>query len=755
LDNLHSAYFDALRPAAAAVPCPFDAMTDTVRIALAMTISASLAAGCAPTPPPTGASPGIDAARADVTPPVAERRPHELVAHGHARVDDYYWMRDRDDPEVIRYLEAENAYMEAVMAHTEGLQERIFEEIRARIQEDDASVPYRLRDYWYYTRYEEGRDYPIYARKRGSLDAPEEIMLDVNELAEGHDFYQVMGMSVSEGQDLIAFAADTVGRRISTIYFKDLTTGEMLDDAIPNVTGNMAWAADNRTLFYSRQDPETLRSYQIYRHVLGTDPIDDKLVFQEDDTTFRTFVFRTKSRDYVVVGSSQTLSNEYRYLRADEPEGDFRMILPRERGHEHSVDHFGDHWYIRTNDNARNFRLVRAPIEDASRGRWEEVIPHRDNVYLGSFEIFRDHLVLTERQDGLVNLRVRPWTGDGEHYIEFEDPAYLAYISTNPEFDTTVLRFGYTSLTTPTSIYDYDMAARERTLLKRDEVIGAFDPANYESERFFATARDGTRVPVSLVYRKDLRQPGAQPLLLYGYGSYGASMDATFSSIRLSLLDRGFVYAIAHIRGGQEMGREWYDSGKLLDKKNTFTDFIDVAEHLVAGGYTAPEMLYAMGGSAGGLLMGAVINERPDLFHGVVAAVPFVDVVTTMLDESIPLTTFEYDEWGNPNDPEYYEYMLSYSPYDQVRAQAYPHMLVTSGLHDSQVQYWEPTKWVAKLRREKTDDNVLLLKTNMEAGHGGASGRYHRWREIAFDYAFLLDLAGLAEVEPRGASALR
>jgi oligopeptidase B len=679
LENLHSAYFDALRPAAAAVPCPLDAMTDPIRIALAMTISASLAASCAPTPPPTGASPGIDAARADVTPPVAERRPHELVAHGHARVDDYYWMRDRDDPEVIRYLEAENAYMETVMAHTEGLQERLFEEIRTRIKEDDASVPYRLRDYWYYTRYEEGRDYPIYARKRGSLDAPEEIMLDVNELAEGHDFYQVMGMSVSEGQDLVAFAADTVGRRISTIYFKDLTTGEMLDDVIPNVTGNMAWAADNRTLFYSRQDPETLRSYQIYRHVLGTDPVDDQLVFQEDDTTFRTFVFRTKSRDYIVVGSSQSLSNEYRYLRADEPDGDFRMILPRERNHEHSVQHFGDHWYIRTNDGARNFRLVRAPIEDASRDRWEEVIPHRDNVYLGSFEIFRDHLVLSERQDGLVHLRVRPWTGDGEHYIEFEDPAYLAYISTNPEFDTSVLRFGYTSLTTPTSIYDYDMAARERTLLKRDEVIGAFDPADYRSERFFATARDGTPVPVSLVYRRDLRQPGAQPLLLYGYGSYGASMDATFSSIRLSLLDRGFVYAIAHIRGGQEMGREWYDSGKLLNKKNTFTDFIDVAEHLVAGGYTAPEMLYAMGGSAGGLLMGAVINERPDLFHGVVAAVPFVDVVTTMLDESIPLTTFEYDEWGNPNDPEYYEYMLSYSPYDQVRAQAYPHMLVPSG----------------------------------------------------------------------------
>jgi oligopeptidase B len=443
-----------------------------------------------------------------------------------------------------------------------------------------------------------------------------------------------------------------------------------------------------------------------------------------------------------VIGSSQTLSNEYRYLRASQPAGDFELFMPRQRGHEYSIDHFGGHFYIRTNDGAENFRLMRAPVGRTAREHWEEVLPHRDDVLLQNFEIFRDHLVVSERRNGLPRLRIRPWTGSGEHYIEFEEPSYLAYISTNREFDTRLLRFGYTSLTTPTSIYDYDMQSRERELLKRDEVLGGYDPADYRTERLEATARDGTRVPVSLVYRREQRRDGPQPLLLYGYGAYGASTEPTFSSIRLSLLDRGFIYAIAHVRGGQELGRRWYDDGKLLKKQNTFTDFIDVAEHLVARHYTSPGHLYAQGGSAGGLLMGAVINIRPDLFHGVIAAVPFVDVVTTMLDASIPLTTGEYDEWGNPNDPTYYKYMLSYSPYDNVTAQQYPHLLVTSGLHDSQVQFWEPTKWVARLRARREGDSRLLLRTNMEAGHGGASGRYRRWREIAFEYAFLLDLAG-------------
>ena len=454
----------------------------------------------------------------------------------------------------------------------------------------------------------------------------------------------------------------------------------------------------------------------------------------------------------MVIGSSHTLSNEYRVLRADRPDGEFRVFLPRERGHEHSIDHVGDHFYIRTNDDARNFRLMRTPVDRTAREHWEEVIPHRDDVYLSGFELFRDHLVLSERRNGMTELHVRPWDGQGEHYVRFDEEAYVVYPSANPELDTNVLRLGYQSMTTPSTIYDYDMETRELTLLKRDEVLGGYEPAEYRTERVFATAGDGTRVPVSMVYRRDLRQDGPQPLLLYGYGSYGSSMDPGFSSIRLSLLDRGFVYAIAHIRGGQEFGRDWYERGKLLEKRNTFTDFIDAAEHLVEAGYTAPDRLYAQGGSAGGLLMGAVVNMRPDLFHGAIAAVPFVDIMTTMLDESIPLTTFEYDEWGDPRDPEYYEYMLGYSPYDNVTEQAYPNLLVTAGLHDSQVQYWEAAKWVARLRRHNTGDGTILLRTNMDAGHGGAAGRYQRWREIAFEYAFLLELAGLADVEPRGAS---
>ncbi len=680
------------------------------------------------------------------TPPMAQRRPHRLEMHGDVRVDDYFWLRERENPEVIAYLEAENAWTQAVMAHTEGLQVQLFEEIKARIKQDDSSVPYLLDGYWYYTRYEDGKEYPIYCRKRGSLDAEEEIILDVNPLAEGHGFYAASGRQVSVNGEILAFAADTVGRRKYTILFKDLRTGEMLDDVLPMTTSNLTWANDNRTVFYTRQDPETLRWYRIYRHTLGTDPAQDERVYEEPDETFRTFVFRTKSRRYIMIGSSQTLATEYRYVDADRPDGTFTIILPREREHEYQVDHFGDYFYIRTNDQAENFRLVRAPVATPSREHWEEVIGHRDDVLFEDFDIFSDYLVVTERRNGLIELRVRPWNGEDEHYIDFDEPTYMAYTTTNLDFDTRRLRFGYTSLTTPTSTYDYDMASRERTLLKRTEVLGEFDPADYATERIYAWTHDGVRVPISLVYRRDLRHDGPNQLLLYAYGSYGFSMDARFSSPRLSLLDRGFIYAIAHIRGGSEMGRWWYEQGKLFHKRNTFTDFIAAADYLVREGYTSPDMLYAQGGSAGGLLMGAIANMRPDLFDGIVARVPWVDVVTTMLDASIPLTTSEYDEWGDPNDRNYYEYMLSYSPYDNVTAQDYSHMLVTTGLHDSQVQYWEPAKWVARLRALKTDDNRLLLKTNLEAGHGGASGRYRRYRETAFVYAFLLDLAGLAPV---------
>jgi len=679
------------------------------------------------------------------TPPVAKIQPQELKAHGQVRVDNYYWLKDREDPEVIAYLEDENEYLDRTLRHTKKLQQKIFDEIKDRIKPDDSSVPYKREGYYYYSRYDEGLEYPIYCRKEGSLDAPEEIMLDGNERAEGHEFYSVRGLSVSSGRDILAFGEDTVGRRFYTIRFKNLTTGEILEDVIPDVTGNLAWANDNRTLFYSRQDPETLRSYQIYRHELGTDPARDVLVYREDDETFRCYVFKTKSREMIMVVSSQTLSDEYHYLSADDPRGQFTLVQPRERDLEYSVDHYAGRFYIRTNWNAKNFRLMETPVTNPGKENWREIIAHRDDVFLSSFELFKDYLVLQERKEGLNQIRVMPWQGGEEYYLDFGEPAYLAYISTNTEFDTTLLRYGYTSMTTPNSTYDFDMVTRQRTLLKQDEVLGDFDPANYMTDRLFAEARDGTRVPISIVYPRNFQRDGSHPLLLYAYGSYGSSMDATFSSSRLSLLDRGFAYAIAHVRGGQEMGRQWYEDGKLLHKKNTFTDFIDCAEFLVAGGYTSSDRLFAMGASAGGLLMGAITNMQPDLFKGVVAHVPWVDVITTMLDPSIPLTTSEYDEWGNPEDREYYDYMLSYSPYDNVTAQDYPNLLVTTGLHDSQVQYWEPAKWVAKLRALKTDDNLVLLKTNLEAGHGGATGRYKRHKETALSYAFMLDLVGIED----------
>jgi len=685
---------------------------------------------------------------ASIEPPMAKTDPVKLEMHGDVRTDEYFWLREREDPEVIAYLEAENEYTEAMTAHTNDLQEALFKEIVGRIKQDDSSVPYKDGAYWYYTRYEEGGDYPIFARKRGSLDVKEEIMINANELADGHEFYSIRGIDVSSGDNILAYSQDTVGRRFYTVRFKNLDTGELLDDVITDVTGNVAWANDNKTIFYTKQDKESLLWNQIYRHELGTSIADDVLVYEEPDDTFSAFVFKTKSKDYVIIGAEQTLSSEYRYLDASDPTGSFEVIQPREENHEYSVDHYGNYFYVRTNWEATNFRLMRAPLVIVDKMHWEEVIPNREDVFLQGFEIFRDHLVLSERNEGLLQLRVRPWDGSEEHYLDFGEPAYRAGISTNPEFDTQILRYSYTSMTTPNSTYDYDMVTREKTLLKEQAVLGGFDKSDYTTERIFAKARDGVKVPVSIVYKKDTPLDGASALLLYAYGSYGASMDATFSFSRLSLLNRGVVYAIAHIRGGQEMGRQWYENGKLFKKKNTFTDFIDVAEHLIEEGYADPDRVFARGGSAGGLLMGAVTNMRPDLWRGVIAHVPWVDVVTTMLDDSIPLTTSEYDEWGDPNEKAYYDYMLSYSPYDNVAAKDYPNMLVTTGLHDSQVQYWEPAKWVAKIRALRTDDKRLILKTNMEAGHGGATGRLKRHKETAFEYAFLMDLAGIHSIHP-------
>ncbi len=689
--------------------------------------------------------PSGDAASAAPKPPLAEIVPKELTIHGHTRVDNYYWLNERENPKVLAYLEAENAYLKAVLKHTEPLQKKLYDEIIARIKQTDLSVPFRSEGYYYYTRYDEGKDYPVYCRKKGSLEAPEEVMLDVNAMAEGHGYYSVTGLTVSSDNNLLAYGVDTVSRRKYTIRFKDLATGETLPDAIPVTTGAAAWANDNKTVFYTQIDDTTLRSQKVFRHVLGTPVESDVLVFHEADETFNTGAYKTKSKRYIFIVSGSTLSTEFRYVPADTPAAAFKVFQPRERDLEYDVDHYGDRFYVRTNLGAKNFRLMTAPLGKTGKADWVELIPHRDDVLVEGFELFKGALVVGERKNGLVQARIMPWNKGPEHYVDFGEEAYSAWLGNNPEFDTEWLRYGYESMTTPSSTFDYNMATREKKLLKQEEVLGGFDAANYKAERHYATARDGVKVPVSLVYRKGFVRDGTAPCLLYGYGSYGASSDADFSSARLSLLDRGFVYAIAHIRGGQEMGRAWYEDGKLLKKKNTFTDFIDCAGFLVAEKFADPGRLFAEGGSAGGLLMGAVVNMRPDLFKGALVGVPFVDVITTMLDKSIPLTTGEFDEWGNPEVKEYYDYMLSYSPYDQLEAKAYPALLVTTGWQDSQVQYFEPAKWVAKLRVTKTDKNPLLLWTNIEGGHGGVSGRFRRLEQLAMEYAFLLDLAGIKE----------
>lgn len=678
--------------------------------------------------------------------PTVKKIPKELSVHGDTRIDNYYWLNDPKNPEVIAYLEAENAYKDQMLAHTKDFQEKLFEEMKGRIKEDDQSVPYKDNGYYYLTRYVQGGEYPIYARKKGNLEAKEEILLNVNELAKPYGYFNVTGLSVSPDNKILAYNEDTLSRRIYTIKFKNLETGEMLADQVPGVEGySPAWANDNKTVFYVAKDLETLRGYKVMKHRLGTPAAQDQEIFNEKDETFNLAIGKTKSKKYIMFASSQTLSSEYWVLDANKPDDKFRVIQPRERNLEYSVDHSGDKFYILTNLDAKNFRLMEAAESKTAKNDWKEVIAHRSDVLLEGMDIFKSYLVLSERKNGITQLRVRPWDGSAEHYLEFPEAAYVASTTINLEYDTDLLRLNYQSMSTPSTTFDYNMKSKAFKQLKQQEVLGGFNPNDYQTERVYVTARDGAKIPVSIVYKKGFKKDGKGPLLLYAYGSYGYSMDPSFSSSRLSLLNRGFGYAIAHIRGGQEMGRQWYEDGKLLKKKNTFTDYIDCGDWLVANNYTNKDNLYAMGGSAGGLLMGAVANMRPDLFKGMVAAVPFVDVITTMLDETIPLTTFEFDEWGNPKNKEYYDYMKSYSPYDNVEAKTYPAMLVTTGLHDSQVQYFEPAKWVAKMREIRKDKNPLLLHTNMEAGHGGASGRFKALRETAMEFAFLLDLAGKNE----------
>lgn len=689
-------------------------------------------------------------------PQKAKKIPEKLKIHDDIRIDNYFWMRLSDEQkkaenpdsqtiDVINYLNQENEYLKNVMSHTEVFQKKLYDEIVGRIKKDDQSVPVKDNGYSYYTRFEQGEDYALYCRKEIKDNTKEQILLNGPELAKGFSYYGIGKRSISPNNKLLTYGIDTVSRRQYTIYLKNLETGELLLDVLSNTNGSAIWANDNKTIYYTTKEPVTLRTYRIYKHIIGTNQTEDELVFEEKDDTFSCGIYKTKSKKYLMIYCSQTLSTEIRYLDANTPNGKWQIIQPREKDLRYSVDHFEDNFFIRTNFNAKNFRLVKTPITKTNKENWIDVIPHREDILLQSFDLFKEYLVISERINGLSALRVKKWVG-GEHYIEFNDPAYLASTTSNLDFNTNVLRYRYSSLTTPSSTYEYNMETEEQVLLKQQEVLdNNFKHGNYISERLFATADDGTKIPISLVYNKGTTKNSKTPLLLYAYGSYGNSIEPTFSSTRLSLLDRGFIYAIAHIRGGQEMGRQWYEDGKLLKKKNTFTDFINVGDFLIDEGFTSSDHLYAYGGSAGGLLMGAVLNMKPELWNGVVAAVPFVDVVSTMLDETIPLTTFEFDEWGNPKNKEYYDYMKSYSPYDNVEAKDYPNILITTGYWDSQVQYWEPAKWNAKLRELKTDGNKLLMDCNMETGHGGASGRFERYKRTALTYAFLFDLENIKE----------
>ena len=674
--------------------------------------------------------------------PSAKKITRKLVKHNDERIDDYYWLNDRENPEVIAYLEQENAYYESVTADTKDLREELFMEMKSRIKEDDSSVPYKYNGYWYATRYEIGKEYPIFIRRFETEDALEEIMFDCNLMAEGFEYFNLGGLSISPDNDLAVFGIDTVSRRQYTLGIKNLGTGEVYNDKIENTTGGAVWANDNKTIFYTQKDPVTLRSNNIYKHILGTPAEEDELVFHEDDDTFTTFVYKTKSRKFIVIGSSSTLTSEFQILDADDPYGKFQVFSKRVRGLEYSLSHYGNDFYILTNkDGATNFKLMKTAEGQTDAAHWTDFIPHREEVLLEDIEIFNDYYVLSERENGLNQLKIVRWDTSENYYLPFNNETYTAYVGTNPDYDTEILRYGYNSLTTPSSVIDFNMGTKERVIKKEQEVLGGtFHKDNYISERVWATARDGVKVPISLVYHKDTKLDGSSPLLQYAYGAYGYTIDPYFSTVRLSLLDRGFIYAIAHVRGGEYLGRKWYEDGRLLHKMNTFTDFVDCSLFLIEKKYSSPAHLYASGGSAGGLVMGAVVNLAPELYNGVLLAVPFVDVLTTMLDDSIPLTTGEYDEWGNPNEKQYYDYIKSYSPYDNIKAQEYPNMLVITGLHDSQVQYFEPAKWVAKIREYKKDTNLLLFNINMDAGHGGASGRFESLREVAVEYAFLLDL---------------
>lgn len=674
--------------------------------------------------------------------PQAKKIQKILETNGDQRIDDYFWMNERENPEVISYLEEENKYCDFVMKDTEKFQQELFEEMKARYKQDDESLPYFFNDYWYIVRYESGKEHPLFTRKIKTLENPEELLLDVNVLSEGHAFFEVGSVAISPNNKLMTYSSDQIGRRIYTINFKNLETGEILQDQIPNTTGKAIWANDNEHVFYIRKD-ESLRAYQVFMHQLGTDSSQDVLVFHEENETFDVNVFKTKSLEYIFIASSSSISDEHRFIPANDVLAPWKIIQEREDDLEYAVEHYQDEFYIITNaDDATNFKIVKTKVENPGIENWKEVIPHREETLLEGFEIFNDYFVIEERTEGLLQIKIIENKSGNSHYLHFSDPTYTAYIGLNLEFNTEKLRFGYTSLTKPNSTLEYDMKDKTTTILKEQEVLGGnFSTDNYISERIWANSRDGeTQIPISLVYHKNTKKSAETPLLLYGYGSYGHTVDASFSNVRLSILDRGFIYAIAHIRGGEYLGREWYEDGKMLQKKNTFYDFIDAGKFLVKENFTSEKHLYAMGGSAGGLLMGAIMNMEPELFHGIVAQVPFVDVVTTMLDETIPLTTGEFDEWGNPKNQEFYEYMKSYSPYDNIERKNYPNVLITTGLHDSQVQYWEPAKWTAKLRELKTDDNILVFKTDMSSGHGGASGRFESLKEDALEYAFLMKL---------------
>jgi oligopeptidase B len=674
---------------------------------------------------------------------MAPRIKKELISSTDLRTDYYYWLNERNNPKVLQYLKDENAYTEAILKDTRPLQDKLFNEITSRIKQQDATVPYFDNGYYYYIQYQQGKEYPIYCRKKGVLSAPEELILDVNELAKGKRYCNVANFNVSPDNKILAYGLDTLSRRKYLIYFKNLETGKTIDVALPGTIGQVAWSSNNKTVFYTVIDDTTLRAFKVCRHTLGTPVEKDKLMYVEKDETFSCGAYNSKSKKFVFIACLSYVADEYLYLDASNPDGEFKVFQPRKKDLEYSIEHMDNKFYIRTNWNAENYALMETPVGKTSMENWKMLLPNRNNVLIEDFELFNNFLVIDERKDGLTNLRVMNLKTKGEHYINFGEETYTASLSKNLVFDTELLRFDYSSLTTPNSVFSYNMNTRAKVLMKREEVIGGFDPANYESRRLWATAPDSTKIPISLVYKKGIKLNGNNPLLLYGYGAYGNSMEPDFNAVRLCLLDRGFVYAIAHIRGGEEMGRQWYEDGKLMHKKNTFIDFIASADYLVAQKYTNPSCMFAQGESAGGLLMGAVVNLRPELFKGIIAGVPFVDIVTTMLDESIPLTTGEYDEWGNPKEKAFYDYMLSYSPYDNVKSVKYPAMLVLGSLHDSQVQYWEPAKWVAKLRYTKKDDNVLLLKTNLDAGHGGSSGRFQKYKDYALKYAFLLNLIGI------------